>query len=157
MKSDLVQKKSSGVNHSGGLVKGQQEKHGRTLGFGRARSGKEWLGDSVPMRGDVRAGGFPRHPEPRLHFLAFHAASMLLRFSMYPAAGAGAGAMKEISPESNNRRVTRTAVKPKTKKPINSVIDPSFLTADKSSTVGKRPSSGRDENHNADNISSTRF
>ena len=33
---------------------------------------------------------------------------------MYPAAGAGAGAgaMKEISPKSNNRRAVRTAVKP---------------------------------------------
>jgi hypothetical protein len=45
---------------------------------------------------------------------------------MYPAAGAGTGAgpVKEISPVSSNRRVAKTAVKPTTKKPINSVIDP---------------------------------
>jgi hypothetical protein len=78
---------------------------------------------------------------------------------MYAPAGAGTGAgpTKAISPESNNRRVARTVVKPTTKKQINSVIDPSLLTADHSSTVGKRPSPGRNENHNVDNISSTRF
>jgi hypothetical protein len=77
---------------------------------------------------------------------------------MYPAAGVGAGAglMNEISPESTNRRVARTAEKPPTKYPINSVIVPSLLTADNSSAVGKQPIPRRDASHHVDNISFTR-
>jgi hypothetical protein len=59
MKSDLVQKKSSGVNRSGGLVKGQQENMAALWALGGRGAGKSGWAIRCPCGAMYGPGDFP--------------------------------------------------------------------------------------------------